>query len=170
MSAVLFALLFFYSAYTPLFVAQMQAVSVGGLTGLAERAPVPRWYLWQVLWEAGIIIHFGFFPLLLALLTIGNSGAPWRTTALQRLLALSFAVSAIFAILPFLTLSTQSTRWLMFSAWAVAIGSALTFWLFWRRGPSGRLVTLAMGGFVLWNTMTFWLGPLAWRIRPPEPF
>ena len=45
--AALAALLLFYSAFAPLLIAQAQAAAAGGLTGLAQRAPVPRWQLWQ---------------------------------------------------------------------------------------------------------------------------
>ncbi len=169
--AGLFALIFFYSAYIPMFLEQARVTAESGLTGLAERAPVPRWYLWQVLWEAGLITHFGFFPLLLAPLSLGMAACAGRLHHITRtMMGCSFLVSLAFAVLPFITLSTQSTRWLMFSAWAVAIGAALVVGALWRYGRSGRLVVLAMAGFVLWNTAVVWLEPLAWRIRPPEPF
>ena len=38
----------------------------------------------------------------------------------------TFAVGALFAVLPFLSGSTLATRWLMFSLWAVAVGAALS--------------------------------------------
>ncbi|NJN65228.1 MAG: hypothetical protein HC884_00215 [Chloroflexaceae bacterium] len=69
-----------------------------------------------------------------------------------------------------MTRSSQSTRWLMFSAWAVAVGAAFAARLLWRSGRAGQVALAAMGGSVLWTTATCWLGPLAWRIRPPEPF
>lgn len=181
-AALLFALVCFYSAYLWLFLFQAQATATGGLTGLADRDPVERTVLWQVLWEAGLIQHFGFFPLALALpglaLLIGRvrragaagfAGPPPGLT-LTALMAGSFLISAGFALLPFITLSTQSTRWLMFSAWAVAVGAALAAHALWRCGRAGRLAVVAMGGFVVWNTAVFWLGPMLWRIRPPEPF
>lgn len=169
--ALLVALLFFYSAYLPLFMAQAQAVTSGGLTGLAERVPAERAYLWGVLWNRGLITHFGFFPLLLAplgLLPLVRWGRP--ALVLVALMAGSFLVSTFFAMLPFITLSTQSTRGLMFSAWAVAVGAAVTARLLWRSGRVGRLIVLAMGGVVLWNTVLLWLEPMIWRMRPPEPF
>jgi len=169
--AGLAALLVFYSAYLPLFLRQAQEVATGGLTGLAERVPAERGHLWEVLWYRGLITHFGFFPLLLAplgMLLLTRWGRP--ALLLVALMAGSFLVSALFALLPFITLSTQSTRWLMFSAWAVAVGAAVAAQLLWRCGRAGRLVVLAMGGVVLWNTAMIWLGPLIWRIRPPEPF
>lgn len=82
----------------------------------------------------------------------------------------TFAIGALFAALPFLSGSTLATRWLMFSLWAVAVGAALSLDLFWRSGRAGRLLTLAIGGYVLWLTASMWLAALAWRVRPPEPF
>ena len=194
--ALMVALGLFYSAFAPLLITQSQAVASGGLTGLAQREPVSRWVLWQVLWEAGFIVHFGFFPLLLAPFGLwmvrGHKTIDDRRrsdirfwslrqaqeklfvlrpkTVLFALAAGSFVVSSLFAVLPFITQSTQSTRWLMFSAWAVAVTAALAARRLWRYGWVGKLVVLAMAGFVIWNTATLWLGALAWRIRPPEPF
>jgi hypothetical protein len=176
------SLLFFYLAFLPLFLYQFNQVSQGGLTELADRAPVGRDRLWDVLWHAGLVEHFGFFPLLLMAVGIwriyqrgfgktalnGAAQRGWRV--LFGLMVCSLIVSSFFAILPFITLSTQSTRWMMFSAWVMAIGAAFGFRLVWRYGRAGRVTTLAMGGFVVWNTAYFWLAPMLWRIRPPEPF
>lgn len=164
--ALAFALVFFYSAYIPIFIAQAQVAAAGGLSAVAQRAPVSRAIMLEGLWDAGFVLHFGFFPLALALLSIG---VIWS----RRVLALmtgSFLVSTLFAIVPFITLATNSTRWLMFSAWAVAVGGALLAQWLWRRGWVGRIVVGAMAGYVLWNSALIWLGPMLWRIRPPEPF
>ncbi len=171
MGAALTAAALFYTYYLPLFLAQAEATAEGGLTGLADRAPVERSYLWAVMWDAGFVQHFGFFPLLLAPVgawVLTRRGRPSLVTA--ALIVGSFLVSSVFAVLPFITLSTQSTRWLMFSAWAVAVGSAMVVPLLWRRGRAGRLAVVLMALFVLWNTIILWLGPMLWRIRPPEPF
>jgi hypothetical protein len=172
--ALLAALLFFYSAYAPLFLAQAQAAAAGGLTGLAQRAPVPRRVLWEVLWQAGFVVHFGFFPLALApvgLLILGRRArGAGNCRLLFALIGGSFLVSSLFMLLPFITQSTQSTRWLMFSAWGVAITGAVAARALWRSGRAGRLAVLLMAAFVLWNSATLWLGAMAWRIRPPEPF
>lgn len=170
-TAGVLAAVLFYSFFIPLFVAQAAAVSDGGLTGLAERAPVDRGYLLWTVWDAGFVQHFGFFPLAMLLPGVWRL---WQQGGATRVLCAfivgSLLVSSMFAVLPFITLSTQSTRWLMFSAWAVAIGAALgTDWL-WRRGRVGRVAVVAMAGFVLWNTVVLWVGPMLWRIRPPEPF
>jgi hypothetical protein len=176
--ALLFALAFFYSAYVPIFLEQARVAADGGLSAVAQRAPVTRAMLWAGLWEAGLVQHFGFFPLLLALGSLWllprwkphDDNLPANRWLLFWLMLGTFGVSATFATVPFITLATNSTRWLMFSAWAVAVGAALvTHWL-WQRGRAGRLVVLLMGGYMLWLTALTWLGPMLWRIRPPEPF
>lgn len=177
--AGLLAVVFFYTAYLSLFLYQLNEVTQGGLTGLADRAPVSRAKLWHVLWQAGLIEHFGFFPLVLMPVGMAvlarQALSCWRQgergqLVLIGLMGCSLLVSLAFAILPFITLSTQSTRWMMFSAWAMAVGGAVGFRHVWQHGRAGRVATLAMAAFVVWNTLVFWLGPLAWRIRPPEPF
>ncbi len=176
-----FALVFFYSAYASLFASQIQTATTDGLTGLAQRIPVSRAHLWSTMWEAGFITHFGFFPVPLALIGMtllwkqarqrqSPAAAPAASMILWTLMAGSFLISSGFALLPFITLSTQSTRWLMFSAWAITIGAALAVRQIWHMGGAGRLVTFAMAGIVIWNTAQIWLGPMLWRIRPPEPF
>ena len=64
----------------------------------------------------------------------------------------------------------NSPRWLRFIAWAGAVGAAVAAEALWRWGWWGRLATLAMGAAVLANTAWVGLGPMLWRISPPEPF
>jgi hypothetical protein len=164
----------FYQVYFWLFIPQIRTLVAGGVRGVSERDPTPPDLLWQVLWEAGLIQHFGFFPLLLIPLGLwvlwrgGRASEPRRV--LLAVMGCTLLVSAGFALLPFLTLSTIVTRWLTFAAWAVSIGAALAFRVIWRSGQAGQLVGLAMAGFVVWNTVIFWFEPMVWRIRPPEPF
>jgi hypothetical protein len=145
--ALLFAGLFFYSAYLPMFISQAQATASGGVAGLANREPIARSVLWEQLWYKGLIAHFGFFPVALALTHVWQlgHGAVGGGTLRPRgvlfgLMIGSFAISGCFAVLPFLTQVNSSTRWLMFSAWAVAVGAALG----WRRlgaaGAGGKLL------------------------------
>ncbi len=196
-AAELFATLFYYSAYTGLFIAQAQATAAGGLNGLANRGPTDRALLWRNLWDAGFRTHFGFFPVPLALCGIAliwgraknkeqrtKSKEPRtknqessslsvlgaRFSVLLVLMLGTLVIGLVFGSLPFITGSTLSTRWLMFSAWVIALGATVSVELLWRSGRAGRLVVLAMGGYVLWVTASIWLGALAWRIRPPEPF
>ncbi|HEU4328310.1 MAG TPA: hypothetical protein VFS21_34550 [Roseiflexaceae bacterium] len=174
--------LLFYTGYTGLFLEQIRATSQGGLTGLAGRAAVPAGILWQTLWDAGFRTHFGLFPVPLALAALalfalrartgvaeGPEAAP-RSPVLVPLIVCTFLIGVGFAALPFLSGSTLSTRWLMFSAWAIAVGAAALARDLWDRGRPGRLAVALIGGYVLWITANQWLGALAWRVRPPEPF
>jgi hypothetical protein len=171
--------LFFYTAYMDLFLGQLQIAADGGLPAVADRAPISRDRLWETFWQVGMITHFGFFPLPLALLTSydllrrpatdGHSGLhPARLLGVMMIC--SFAVGAIFAVLPFITLATNSPRWLMTSAWAICIGAALAGLRLWQRGRAGRLASLAIAGYLIWNSALIWFGPMLFRIRPPEPF
>jgi hypothetical protein len=188
-AAELFAALIYYGAYTSLFIAQAQATATGGLNGLANRGPTDRTLLWQNLWEAGFRIHFGFFAVPLGLCgllliwqrtkdegrrTKDVGSKPWsfvlRHWSLVVLMLGTLVIALLFGSLPFITGSTLSTRWLMFSAWLIAVGAAVTAQLLWRSGRAGRWLLFAMGGYLLWITASQWLGALAWRIRPPEPF
>jgi hypothetical protein len=190
-AAELFAALFFYSGYTGLFLAQAQATANGGLTGLAGRPAIDRAILWRTLWDAGFRTHFGFFPVPLALgglvlLFVSAKNQEPKTknrvgtlprlvlgsqfSVLAVLMAGTFVIALLFAALPFLSGSTLSTRWLMFSAWAIAVGAALVAQLLWRAGWAGRWLVLAMGAYIVWVSASMWLGALAWRVRPPEPF
>lgn len=176
-----FAALFFYTAYIPLFLEQLATAREGGLTAVAGRAPVSRAVLWNTLWQAGLVTHFGFFPIPLAVLGIvvlsrrnpeprtteSGTDATWAVLALM---LGSLAVALTFAIFPFVAGVTNSPRWLMFIAWVIAVGGAIGAETLWRRGRAGRLAVLAMGALVLLNTAWIWLGPMLWRIRPPEPF
>lgn len=170
-----FALGCFYSAYLWLFLGQVQAVAGGGLTGLAGRAPVDLGRQLQVLWEVGIIGHFGFFPLIFAVAwVIGASrtmfAAPPTRSVIVMLMVATFAIGVIFALFPFLTRSTQSSRWLMFSAWAVALGGAMVLQRIWLRGWLGKGAAAAIGAYIVWHSAFYWLTPMLWRMRPPEPF
>jgi len=174
--AQVIAVVFFYSAYTGMFAQQLAATATGGLTGLAGRAPASFETLWNTLWDAGFRQHYGFF--LLALLPAGilwlierSSGAENEHRWPATILAIgTILIAGGFAALPFLSGSTLSTRWLMFSAWLVALSAAVGAAVLWRCGWAGRAVTLAAGGYVLWVTVSTWLAALLWRVRPPEPF
>lgn len=173
-AAQLVAVFLFYSAYTGLFLDQARATASGGLTGLAGRGAVDRTLLWNTLWDAGFRVHFGLFAIPLALLSMALPWPRGANLSVRRAVALlaggTFVIALFFAMLPFLSGSTLSTRWLMFSAWAIAVGASSVATLLWRSGRGGRWIVLAMGGYLVWVSATLWLGALAWRIRPPEPF
>ncbi|MEI7772622.1 MAG: hypothetical protein WCI67_21710, partial [Chloroflexales bacterium] len=176
--AVLFAGACFYSAYIPLFLGQIATAQAGGLSAVAGRAPASRAAMWDTLWRVGLITHFGLFPIPLALGGIvmlardrssDSQGLSRRQVVLALMLG-SLAVGLCFAALPFITLATNSPRWMLFLAWVVALGAAMATEAIWRSGWAGRLAALAMGAVVLANTAWIWLAPMLWRIRPPEPF
>lgn len=177
----------FYSAYTGLFVQQAVATQQGGLNGMAGgRAPIPFEKLWSTLWDAGFRVHFGFFPVPLALIgmalwwrhyarrdslpELANTPHGSRFSLLAWLISGTFLIGLVFAILPFLTGSSLSTRWLMFSAWAIALAAIACVRESWRWGWPARCAAALMASYILWVTATVWLGALAYRIRPPEPF
>ncbi|EFO79123.1 hypothetical protein OSCT_2956 [Oscillochloris trichoides DG-6] len=175
--AVLFAGLFFYSAYIPMFLNQLEIARESGMSAVANRAPASRAAMWENLWRAGLITHFGIFPIPLGLIGIGLLARRTRLGAqLSRegvVLAMmlgSLIVAICFAVLPFITLATNSPRWLMFLAWIIAIGTAISSAALWRRGWIGRLAVLLMGAVVVANTAWIWIAPMIWRVRPPEPF
>ncbi|MFN3374434.1 MAG: hypothetical protein ACK44M_12815, partial [Chloroflexus sp.] len=126
--------------------------------------------LWRTLWQAGLIAHYGFFPLPFALvgLWLLNRWQGWQITT--GLMALSFVVAIIFATLPFITQISNSPRYLMALGWAIAIGAAAACDVLWRQAWWGRLSILIAGLLVLLNTLWYWLTPMLWRARPPEPF
>ena len=179
--AMIISVLFFYSAYTGMFVDQAIATATGGLTGLAERDAVPFDVLWTTLWDAGFRVHFGFLPVPLALAGLAFLWQRYQRTTeppelkqqslmMPLLMTGTFLIATFFAVLPFLSGSTLSTRWLMFSAWAIAVSSAFAARYLWYTGRAGQIVVWMAGSYILWITLSQWLAALAWRVRPPEPF
>ncbi|PDV99207.1 hypothetical protein [Candidatus Viridilinea mediisalina] len=172
-----FVAIFFYSAYLPMFLEQFNAARTGGLTAVTNRDPIDRLEVLHVTWRAGFVTHYGLFPLLLLPLGLSllvrqvrnETGlGPQRT--LLWLMASGLVVASFFAIFPFVSGVSNNPRWLMSIAWVVAITAALAVDHLWQRGHWARLGVLVMASFTLANTAWLWLGPMLWRIRPPEPF
>jgi hypothetical protein len=171
LAAGLFVALFYYTAFFDLIIEQVTGVATEGLNELTEREPIPRAVSLRVLWEGGLITHFGFFPVLLAIPGALMLAAPrLRGSIVPPLVWLSFAVSISQGILPFITLNSITTRWLMFSAWAIAVASAWGLWLLWQRGRVARVAALAMAAYVCWITIEVWINAMALRLPPIEPF
>ncbi len=171
LAAGVFVGLFYYGAFWGLIREQIVGAATVGMNELTQRAPVSRADSLWALWHGGLMLHFGFFPVLFAIpgaLLLG--GGRLRGSILPPLIWLSFLVSGTQAIVPFLTLNSITTRWLMFSAWAIAAASAPGFLLLWKRGRVARLVSLAMAGYVCWITIDMWLNAMALRMPPIEPF
>jgi hypothetical protein len=163
------AALFFYSNYLPLFLAQAERAIEGGATAVAGRVPASRERLWQTLWFAGFWQHFGLFPIPLAIIGLWRLRTPaawlWR-----RISWLSLAVAVLFGSLPFITLVSNSPRYLMFNLLPIAVGSAAALAALWRHSRPARLAAIVMTAVVLVNSAWFWITPMLYRIRPPEPF
>lgn len=171
-TAGLFAGLFYYGRFTGLFVEQLYGMVTGGLNDITGRDPIPRVVTLRSLWYDGMITHFGFFPVLLAFLgaLLLLSHSRLRRSLLPPLVWLTFLVAASQAVLPLITLSSITTRWLLFATWAICVTSAIAFSLLWRYGRSARLVSLAMAGYVCWLTIVVWIDAMALRDPPVEPF
>jgi hypothetical protein len=182
MAAQLIAVLLFYSAYTDLLLGQIQRAAAGGLTGVAGRAPVPAEILWRTLRD-GLYAHIGLLPIPLALCGAALALARPRPARTSRrvhlrkrshvtlaLMLITFGLGASFAVLPFVTGSTLSTRWLMFAMWALCVGAAASAEQLWRRGRAGRMLAALVIAYPLWISAAMWVAALAWRVRPPEPF
>lgn len=169
-SGAAFAIIFFYSAYLPMFLAQLETARSGGLTAVAGREPASREALWRTLWQAGLIAHYGLLPVPFAL---AGLWLLWRWQGWQittGLMGLSVIVAIIFAALPFMTQVSNSPRYLMALSWAIAVGAAAASDALWQRGWIGRVSVIGAGVIVLLNTLWYWLTPMLWRARPPEPF
>jgi hypothetical protein len=165
-----FVALFYYTSFMDVVLGQLSGVAEGGLNGATGRAAIPRETSLRVLWEGGLITHYGFFPVLLLVpgaLLIGR-GRLGRVVA--PLFWLTLLISASQGLLPFITLSSITTRWLMFAGWAVAVAGAIGLAMLWRRGRSARVVALAMAAYVCWLTIGVWMNAMALRLPPIEPF
>lgn len=170
-ASVAFVFLFYYSAFLSLIIEQTVGIATQGMNEVTGRDPIPRETTLQVIWEGGFITHFGFFPVALAIPgTILLSSGRLRSSILPPLIWLTFLVSASQAILPLITLNSITTRWLMFSSWAIAVTSSVVILKFWRHGLAGRITTLIMGSFVCWTMLEVYLAALALRQPPIEPF
>lgn len=168
--AGLFAGLFYYSRFTGLFWEQLQGLVTDGLNDITGREPIPRSVTLHSLWQDGLITHFGFFPMLLALPGALVLSMKLRHSLLPPLIWFTFLVATSQAVLPLITLSSITTRWLMFSAWAICVAGAVGFALLWRHGHSARVVAVTIAGYVCWQTIIVWVDAMFLRDPPVEPF
>lgn len=172
MAASLFVILFYYSAFSELIREQVVGIATQGMNEVTGREPIPRAVSLHVLWEGGFITHFGLFPVLLA--AVGVVVLTWdhrhNRSLLLPLLWLTFVVSGTQALLPFLTLNSITTRWLMFASWAIAVAGGYGLRSLWRRGRIARIISGAMAGYVCWITLDIWVAAMVLRQPPIEPF
>jgi hypothetical protein len=171
LAAAAFVFLTYYSVRLPQFVAVFQGITAEGMSAFTENVPIPRAESLRVVWEGGLHDHFGFFPVLLAivgapLLLRGKAGRG----ALPALILATVISSLAIGALPFITLSSITSRWLMFSAWVVAACSAPAWLWLWHRGRAGRTAVVGMAGYALWVTAVVWIEAMTMRLPPIEPF
>lgn len=169
--AQVIVLALFYSAFVPLFATQAQKLVVGGMGAVqGGRVALPRSELWRILVRDGLRAHYATVALPVGLLGCYGLLSHRAPRILRWLVAATLALALAQAAMPFVTLSTVTTRWLSFLTWLVAIGSAFCLDALWRRGRAARLLALALVGWIAWTTLWMWIQALAYRIRPPEPF
>lgn len=161
----------FYSVYTPQIARQAEAVAEGGTRGVLSDPSLLALY-WETILRAGLRDHYALFLPPLALCGLAMAFVRSRRVGAVAMVALfaTLIVALGFALLPFFSGANLASRWLSFAGCAICVGAAPPLVALWRAGAAGRLVALAIAGYALWIAATLWLAPLAWRIRPPEPF
>jgi hypothetical protein len=171
-SAVLAQLLvagFFYSFYLALF--RQQAAAVESVATALRDWGSLRAFIGSMLGE-GLRDHIGLFPAAFVLCGVGRQllGRDRLRPAAGALLSGTLLIAGTFALLPIFSGANLTTRWLMFSLWALSIAGAPSALQFWRRGYAGRIMAGVIGTYLVWISAAIWLEALAWRIRPPEIF
>lgn len=170
-AACAFVGLFYYSAFLQLILEQVAGVASGGLNEVTGKQPIPPMRTLEVLWDGGLITHYGLFPVLLAVPGAALIAARRaRSPMLPALLLGTFAVTVSQAVLPLVTLSSISTRYLSYAAWAVAVAGGLGWLHLRRRGTAARAAALAMALYVAWITAIVFVDAMFLRRPPIEPF
>lgn len=172
LAAAAFVVVFYYGAFGGMIFEQLGGVAQGGLLGVTEREPVPRAVWLRALWAEGFIGLNGYF-----LVVLGVAGAlliswtrRYRASIVAPLIWLTFAVGLSQAILPLITLSTITTRWLTFAGWALTVGATVTVLRYRQRGRAGKAVVWLALAFVAWITLEVWVTAMAINRPPLEPF
>jgi hypothetical protein len=172
LAAAAFVAIFYYTAFWDLVMTQVSGVADGGLLGVTGREPVSRAVIVSVLWNEGLTVHFGMFPVILALAgaAIVSRSPRYQGSILPPLLWLTFVVALTQGLLPLITLSSITTRWLTFAGWAICVASAFALNAIWQRGRAGRIAVVLMYAFVAWQAAVVWANAMFLRLPPPEPF
>lgn len=172
LAAALFVGLFYYSAFAGLIAEQLAGVASEGMVGITEREPASRAVLLASLWQDGLVEHYGFFLVVLGLAGAALVSIDPRTRhgVLPPLLWATFAVVLFQALLPLVTLSSVTTRYLTFGGWAFTLGATVATLRLWHRGLIARIVVGAMLAYVAWVALEIAIGAMALNAWPAEPF
>jgi hypothetical protein len=163
---------FYYTGFWELIVEQVGGILTSGMVEVTGRKPIPPAQTLEALWYGGLILHYGFLPVVLAIVALLGfmvSGR-LRGSNVPPLIWLTFAVGLWQALLPLITLSSITTRWLTFAGWGITLGTAFALMALLRRGRSGRLVAYATLGYVAWLSIVVWVNAMALNQPPIEPF
>jgi hypothetical protein len=172
LTAALFLLIFYYSGFAEMIVTQLTGIATVGMAEVTNREPLERADWLAALWEPGVIGHYGLFPIILAFvaLVVWLVDGRMRRSIVPPLVWLTFVVAATQAILPLITLSSITTRWLTFAGWSIIVASSFGFHWIWRRGLAGKIAVIAMYSFVAWLSIVVWINGMVLNKPPIEPF
>jgi hypothetical protein len=163
---------FYYTGFWELITEQISGVLGSGLVEVTGKDPIPPEETLAALWNEGLILHYGFFPVVLSLVALFGFmvNRRLRDSSVPPLIWLTFAVGLWQGLLPLITLSSITTRWLTFAGWGITV--ATTFALLWllRRGRAGRIVAWAVMGYVTWLSIVVWINAMALNQPSIEPF
>ncbi len=169
--AQVLALGLFYSAYLDLILEKLGQFSSGGMSEVqGGRATISAERLLLSLWRDGLVAHYAVIGVPLALLGGYLLFRHAPTGLVTTLFFGTLAVALLQAMIPFLTASTISTRWLSFCAWIIALGVGIVLDWLWRGGKAGQSAAIFVLVWIGGNTLWLWVQALGYRIRPPEPF
>ncbi|WP_129674471.1 hypothetical protein [Candidatus Chloroploca sp. Khr17] len=170
--ALSFVLIFFYSRYSDLILGHAASFTEGGMANVTDREPLARQAWLGSLWQDGMLTLNGFF-----LVPLGLAGAliltlnPYRRRgSLLILIWLTFGLGLSQAVLPLITLSTITTRWVTFVGWALTVGATIAVIQYRRRGWAGQLMTGTALAYLAWRTLEVWMLAMAFNRPPLEPF
>lgn len=109
--------------------------------------------------------HFRVWPVLLAGAVLAILALNWRGRFITHL---GLAYAALFAV------TSLAERWfglwnkhMVFVAPLVALLAGIGLAWLWRRGRGGRLVSLALLGYLFWESLSAWGNRVLWYHIPP---
>ncbi|MFV9504784.1 MAG: hypothetical protein AB4911_09485 [Oscillochloridaceae bacterium umkhey_bin13] len=167
-----FALLSYYSLFVSMFLDQLRGIAAGGVSEVTARAPLERQAWIGALWGAGVVALNGGFLIIMGLAGFGVMllTPRYRRGPALALIGSTFAVGLSQAVLPLITRSNITTRWLTFAGWGLTLGMAVISRRYLRRGWAGQVVVGLSLASLAWLSLQVWLLAMATNQPPLEPF